>query len=208
MKKTFFGMIACFMIFTITSSLPAMGGTRKGFVLGFNVGGGLTSYTTTEFRVNFFDYPPYFSDEYVESRKSSMAFATDLKIGYGVTDQFLIYYANNVMWFGFKDPDWSESQFTIAGATKVGMSYFFKPEAPSFFTSAGIGLSVWSPLIATGYSDEIWLGLALSAGFGYEFSPHWAIELSAIWGIGGTDEDDDSGKNPLSVMFTIGYTLY
>ena len=78
-----------------------------------------------------------------------------------------------------------------------------------FLIGLGVGgeASTWYPFLSAD-EDETWYGLGLFAGIGYEMSPHWMIELSGIFGIGGTDDDYDVGKNPISAMITIHWLGY
>lgn len=207
MKRTFSLFFVLSLLFLFSCHLSGFDGKRKGFVLGIGAGGGFTSYTATEYRWYWLDYYPYFYDEYIQSKESGAGLATDFKIGFGATDQLLILYSNKVIWFSFQDPDWDSSQTTITGITSVGLSYFFKPTAPSFFISGGVGASVWAPFQST-YEDERWIGPGFYGGFGYEFSPRVYIEFSGILARGGSLDTDDAGKNPFSIMVTLNFLLY
>lgn len=183
------------LIFSLLSVLPcnlsAFDSKRKGFVLGFGAGPGFTSYSS--------DYYPY--------SKSTLGMVTDFKIGLGVSDRLLILYSNKVVWFSFQDPVWGSSQTTLTGITSVGLSYFFKPTAPCFFISGGIGGSFWTPFQTTYFSGS-WIGSGFYCGVGYESSPHFYIEISGILGSGGSNQTDYAGKNPSSIMITLNFLLY
>ena len=207
MKKNLIPVLFCFVFAIFAHDLSAKSSNRKGFVFGLGVGGGLTLYETTEYQITFLDVPPYVMDRYVDGSGSSPGLATDFKIGYGISDKLMLLYTNKVLWFSFQDPDWSEAQATVTGASMLSMTYFFKPTAPSLFASAGAGVSTWGAFPAT-EEDESWLGLGLFAGVGFEFAPHWMIEFTSLVGLGGTDDDDDSGKNPFTFMVTIHWLLY
>lgn len=200
-------VLFCFLFAVLAHDLSAKSANRKGFVFGLGLGGGFASYKTSEYQVDFLDVPPWFLEREITENGSSPALASDFRIGYGISDKLMLFYTNKVLWSSFKDPDWSEAETTITGATMLSMTYFFKPTAPSLFASAGIGVSTWGKFPA-GANDENWLGLGLFAAFGYEFTPHWMIEFSSLVGLGGTDEDYDSGKNPLSFMITIHWLFY
>lgn len=208
MKRKLILILSCFTLLFFTLNLPAMDGKRKGVVWGIGVGKGFTAYSMYSSSWEHSDDYRYWYKVEITSSGNSMAHTTDFKIGYGATNQILIVYTNKLLWFSFKDPDWSEGQVTLTGASMVGISYFFKPDTPSFFTSLGVGASVWTPFTEYMSADKTWLGLGLFTGIGYEFSPHWMIEVSGILGLGGAGDNKDAGRNPFSVMITINWLEY
>jgi len=118
-------------VFT-AASVSAFNGERKGFVLGFGIGPGYTNFSQEVGGIE--------SDS-----EGKLSFVTDFRIGGGFNEQFLLYYENRVSWFKTTVVDhlWydpvtedfytTETDVTIAhGIGLVGISYYFKPEVPSF----------------------------------------------------------------------------
>lgn len=66
------------------------------------------------------------------------------------------------------------------GLSALGATYYFKPEAPSFFVAGGVGLSAWNTPFESG--SQTLTGFGFFAGTGYEFHKHLNIELDLIWG--------------------------
>jgi hypothetical protein len=182
-------------IIAAASSAFALDGNRKGFILGFSLGGSFTSYTIKD------DYDNWESD-----RENEIGLATDFRIGGGLTEQFTLYYENRVSWFPLGGTLPNTDSFTGAFAVGlVGASYYFKTDAPSGYLLGSIGTSV----LMTPFQDDSDLETAtafgLSGGVGYEFKRHWAVEGTLNWG---QPKDDEVTFNGFAVMVTIGGTLY
>ena len=78
-----------------------------------------------------------------------------------------------------------EGDLTASGVHGFGVTYLFEPEAPSWFLTAGLGISTWEKvvLIQLGPGGPVtWYGFGLMMGAGYEFAPHWSVEGSVTWG--------------------------
>ena len=159
-------------ILLVTTVAQAFDGNRKGFIIGFGVGPGYTSFTQTVKNVTTgFDE--------TSDTENSFSFATDFKIGGGITDQFLLYYVNRVTWFGMENA--LNENVTIAnGVGGVGVSYYLETTAPAFYFLGSIGLSTWM----TPFEDESsnWVGFGVSGGVGYEFAAHWGVEATVNYG--------------------------
>jgi hypothetical protein len=179
-------------VFMATSAF-ALDGTRKGFILGFSVGGGYQSYTVD-------------IDAYVDtstSRQNHGAFATDFRIGGGITEQFTLYYANRLAWFGVSDEVWVKNFTAAFGVGLVGASYYFKATAPSWYILGSIGTAAW--LFPFEEDTGTAGGFGVSGGVGYEFARHWAFEGTVNWG---QPKDDPLTINALAVLVTVGGTWY
>jgi len=194
-------------VIVTATSVCAFNGERKGFVLGFGIGPGYTN----------------FSQELggIESDSEGKAsIVTDFKIGGGFNEQFLLYYENRLSWFKltvvdevYYDPfadevTFTETDVTIAhGIGLVGMSYYFKTEAPSFYVLGSVGVSSWSAPFET--NSDMWVGFGISAGVGYEFAKHWAIEGTLNYGNPSTDQfTSDATTTAFSALFTISALAY
>lgn len=181
------GLAAVITVATVivtATSVFALDGTRKGFVIGFGVGPGMTSYTVED-----------------SDRESKFAAATDFKIGGGISEKLLVYYENRVSWFSHDLP--TESVTAANGIGLAGVSYYFKADVPSFYVLGSVGLSSWSyPFEST---SDTWAGFGVSAGAGYEFAKHFSAEATVNWGNPGKD---NVTVNALSVLVTVGALAY
>ncbi len=168
--------IVCFVL-TMTVDVFAFDKERKGFILGFGLGPGYCDYsqtidTATGARID-------------DENLSKMAFFTDFKIGYAPSNQLMIYWLSKVNWFGREDTiqtttSTRKEAITVAnGVGGLGITYFFKPEAPSVYITIGGGFSTRSePFRGT----DPWWAYGLAGSVGWEFQTNWSLELSAIWG--------------------------
>jgi len=202
-KKYFIWVFVGFMLFCLASNAHAWDDQRKGFLLGFGIGPGFTSFTQ-KVTVDYFGG----GTESVESdRENKVGVMTDFKIGYAPDNSWAIYYTSKVSWFGMTNA--LGSDVTIAnGLGAVAVSYWFNQQAPSPFIAGGIGFSTWS-LPFEDNPPDTWMGAGLFAGGGYEFSRHWSIEGYLSWG---KPKDKEFGievsSNALSVMFTVNVLGY
>ena len=209
------GLIGCILIAVImisATSASALDGTRKGFILGFGIGPGVTSWEQ-EISGSFLGI----SVSRKSDKESSFGLTTDFKIGGGITEQFLLYYENRVAWFNF-DYAFTDAQgnviltesITFAHAIGLlGASYYLNVDAPSIYILGSVGLSTWSAPFESTW-EETWAGVGVSAGVGYEFAKHWSAEGTINFGKPGTElfPGIDYSINALSFLFTVGGTLY
>lgn len=177
-KAMLSALIACLILF-ITIDAFAFDKERKGFILGFGLGPGYSTYSEI---ISLSSTGAQQSDESL----NKVSLFTDFKIGYAPSNQLMIYWMSKVGWFGREDTIHSttggprKEDVTVAiGVGGVGVTYFFQPKAPSIFVSAGGGFSARSYPFK-GY--EPWLSYGLAGSVGWEFKENWALELSAIWG--------------------------
>lgn len=206
-KSVFLILIVLITLFLIVNA-SAFDGKRKGFFLGGGLGPGFTSLKET------IEYSGWFEGEPSESSgwKSKFGLVTNFKIGYAPSDIVEIHYTSKVSWFASKVYFFGESMgedVTMAsGVSALGVTYYFKPEAPSYFITGGFGLSTLSLPFES--HSEIKIGGGLFAGAGYEFARHFNVELDllygkvsdlALFGIG-------SSTNVLSVTLTVNALAY
>ena len=195
-------VLASVLLVSATSAF-ALDGTRKGFILSFGIGPGMTSLTS--------EYNGSSSD-----RENKFALTTDFKIGGGITEQFTLYYINRVAWLSFESEICTYNFFTgtvtcvkgdnVTVAHAIGLlgaSYYFQPEAPSPYVLGSVGISTWSAPFEE--NSDTWTGLGVSGGFGYEFAQHWALEATLNYG---KPSEGDFSINALSVLVTVSGTLY
>jgi hypothetical protein len=204
-SRKFFGILAAVLLLA-PATADAFDGNRKGFLLGFGVGGGALSLTRD---LKLADLPDRTFD-----RKTSFAISTNLKVGWGITDRLLVYYLAEVAWFqhddmfiyddprtefkeifwvfeGLGDPPFvaPTKQIWIAtGLAGLGVTYYLGKDSPYYVIAAG-GMSTWTApfedddwLAPFNDSSQTWFGYSALAGFGWEFMRHWSVEGTAMWG--------------------------
>lgn len=195
-KVTQLALIACLTLCVATGA-SAFDGNRKGFILGGGLGLGLTSFTQTV---------EFLGTSTTSDRENKFAVMTDFKIGYGATEQVLVYYTNKVSWFSLENV-YGDNVIIVNGVGGVGMTYFFQPVTPSPYIMGGLGLSTWNAPFEEG--SEGWYGFGLAVGAGYEFSRHYSVEVNLTWGEPGKEEGVvKASSNALSLMVTINALAY
>lgn len=190
------------IISTITASLltissaQAFDDQREGFLMSF--GAGLSSVNS-----ELTAYNNYYGNSFSIDERS-LGFATAFKIGYGFNNQFLLYYTNDVSWFGI-DAINNNDTF-ITGGSAIGASYYIDENGPIYITGA-IGLGIFSNFSSGDSAD---LGSTFSVGAGYEITPH--VQLEATWQHTSTenysDYYSDTDVTTNALRFTINYMWY
>jgi hypothetical protein len=179
MRKTYLVILIVMAVLLFTSNANAFDGKRKGFVLGGGLGPGLTLQKET------IEYSGWFEGESSESSgwESKFGLVTNFKIGYAPSDLVEIYFTVKDSWYGSTIYWWgveSEDVIMASGFWGPGVTYYFKPEAPSYFITGGLGVSTLSLPFES--DAEIKFGGGLFAGAGYEFKRHFNVELDLIFG--------------------------
>lgn len=203
-KRYFLWVFAGFILLCVAGNAHAWDSQRQGFLLGFGVGPGLTSFTQT---VAVSDPFSGGTISFESDRENKAGVATDFKIGYAPNNSWAIYYTSKVSWFGIENA--LGDNVTIAnGLGAAAVCYWFQPQAPAPFVAGGIGFSTWSVPFEDPAPDT-WIGPGLFAGGGYEFSKHWSVEgylswgkpKDTIWGI-------EVSSNALSFMIVLNVLGY
>jgi len=166
-------ILTIFLLLVAVTALFSFDGKKKGFLLGFGVGGASVAYSqTVEYAGQSFDSPT----------ESVGAFATDFKMGYAPTNNLEIYYTNQVAWFTMRNG--LNEDVTIAdGVSGVGISYFFSQSPtdptfrPSLFFSVGVGLSAWDTPLEEEAGDPS-IGVGSFFGVGCEVVKHHRVSLN------------------------------
>lgn len=178
----------------------ALDGQRQGFFFQVGIGGGTTSA----------DQKWTILDSDFELDDSGGSVALDLKIGYGITNKFLLSYSTNVGSADLKTIDGritgsSKTKETASfGAGGVGVTYFLTEAAPSLFVDVTVGVSSWDDGDGNEFS-----GGGVAVGAGYEFRKNWTAEVDYIFG---SPSDDKSlfGEKVLEAEVTgasLGITI-
>ena len=169
----------------------AFDGNRKGFMFGFGVGPSVTSFTQTVTGTTMFDG--------TSDRENKFGLGTSFRIGGGLSDQFMLYYANNLACFGIENV--LGDNVTIAnGVGLVGVSYYFEPTTPSMYLLGVIGVSTWDAIFEEDSNASV--GFGIGGGLGWEFSPHWSLEALVEWG-NPEDSEGDAKLETSAVSFMV-----
>lgn len=179
--KKIAGALLVVMALGSTETAFAFNGERQGFLLGLGVGA--SSYT-------------------IENRDGKTGLETDLKIGYGYTNQFQVFYTNKVN-FGSAEGDYS---LQMHGLTGIGANYYFNPLAPSFFVGGGVGLATHNFISSDSEHDSISdSGAGVYISGGYEFARHWNVELSIVRD---SIDYDRGSRSAMTFMVTVNALAY
>ena len=144
---------------------------RRGFIFGFGLGAGVTSYSD-----------PYGSG-------SGLGLATDLKIGAQVSKSVQVYYLGRTNWF--KDRD-----LVAAGISALGVTYVL-PTAPVHI-SGGLGLATFLTVCCESSGDD-GAGFGVTGGVGWEFADLWLLDIAVTYGRPG-DLDVWSARAGISIL--------
>jgi len=174
MKKIIFSSILASMMAVSTAS--AFDDQREGFLVG--IGGGLNLTNTSVYSYS----------------ETSFGFSTAFKIGYGFNNQFLLYYTNDVSWYGLDGSD----DWWMTGGSAIGASYYMEENSP-YYLLGSLGIGGFSNF-TTGESADS--GITFALGGGYEYSPH--VLLETTWQHVSTDDDISTNV----FKFTINYMWY
>jgi hypothetical protein len=192
MIKYFGKILAIIVVLALVTNVYAFDGQRKGFVIGFGLGGGYTTFTQT---IEFMGLSE------TGDRENKFGLHTDIKIGYAPSNQLLIYWMNNFTWFSTENI-FDDNVTFASGVSGFGFSYSFSSEDKSAFLRGGIGGSAW---MAPFDSDiDSWYGFGVVGGFGYEFAKHWSIEAIVMWS---NPTSEDLGINLKTEAFSFAITL-
>jgi hypothetical protein len=165
--------IAILLCLTFVGGADAFDGQRKGFVLGAGLGGGVYTFTQS-------------LDMAKSDRVTEGVITTDVRIGGGLNDEFVLCWHARTSWFGIENALGDE--VTIAsGVAGLGLLIHPDPELNRWYFSGTLGLSSWGAPLESGV--ETWWGFGAKLGVGLEFVPHWGIELSL--GLGTPDSTED-----------------
>lgn len=144
-------VISGIVLVSVFQSAGAFDGKRQGFVLGFGAGVGVSAFDTG-------------------GSARQWGVHTNLKAGWGLNDQTMLYYSGH----SFVTAEAGVGNATILLEPSAALSYYFDPDAPSFYVTGGLGIS--GDLNVDGFSP----GPHVMAGVGYELLRHWSAELSVI----------------------------
>jgi hypothetical protein len=186
-RHRYAGHVLFLLVLLTTARAYAFDGSRRGFVLGLGLGPGVTSFKQT-----------LHIDGIGSTRSdwdSELDLTTQARIGVGLTEQILIYYANNVSWFRMRNV-LGDDVGIASSIGLIGASIYFGREAPCFYLLGYGGVASWDPAapvlerLIHGEHDappfefnvEASRGLGAGLGLGRELRRHLSTELSVAWG--------------------------
>lgn len=209
MRKTYAVILIVIAMLFLTSTANAFDGKRKGFLLGLGMGAGFNSFTEESV-----DYNSYYGrfQKTKSPRENKGSFITDFKIGYSPTDFWEIYYTTKLSWLHYTTL-YEGEKGVVSGLGALGITYYFEPQAPSFFVTGGMGVSMWGRFAVNlfGGSGRKFadIGFGLFAGAGYEFKKHLNVGLNLVWGKpGDTEAGIPFNVDILSVQLTLNALGY
>lgn len=160
----------------LPSRTKSLLGRRKGFICGIGAGVGYTNFTAP--------LAAYWGDAYEGSwpdpRQTKSAFGTELKIGHGLSDSFLLYYTSRISWLPLSNL--YRDTMVANGSAGVGIMYF-PLRSIDFYFVGSLELAVlttWHPPFKLEKARQT--GLAVSGGIGYEFLPHLTVDFTVSFG--------------------------
>lgn len=190
MKANFLFLLVLFIIISSSSVVFALDGNRKGFIIGIGAGASCVNM----------DFESPIKSEF------KTGLATSLKIGGGISNQFVLYYVRNASWISYQIETEAYSykgqkEIFVTGISGLGVTYYFSPESPSWYFLGAIGIGD----VATPFADDSGSesGSAFMAGGGYEFSPHAHVEGTILMA-----DIDDVGLKTNAFQMSVNYLWY
>ena len=160
-------------------------GQRKGFIFGLGAGVG---------NVNFAEplaeyWGSTYQGDWPDPRGTTSAFATDLKIGHGFSNQFLLYYNSRITWMPLSD---LFSDTMIAnGSAGIGMM-FYPLKSSDFYLLGSAGLDVLVTLEPPFKLERArQTGFTASGGIGFELVRHLNLDFTVNYGNAHSTQVDD-----------------
>ena len=161
-----FVIITCFLMLCTFGNVQAFDGKHEGFFFGIGIEPG-TSFD----RIVYGD-----GDSYLYGRP---AFTLNYKIGYGPSEQLLIYFTGRFSLNGLFNYDFDEEGFhsnsDIFNEATTGIGFMVFPDPGNkFYLSGCLGLAT-SLYLNEPDIENLLIGIGLSGGIGYKISRNWAI---------------------------------
>lgn len=164
-----------------------LGGRRKGFVFGFGVGVGRTSFA--EPLAEYYWRSAQGAEGSPSTRRTRSALVTELKIGHGFSDQFLLYYTSRISWLPLQH--FTKDTMIANGAAGAGFMYFpFRRFGLYLVGNMGLAtLVTWQPPLTLENARQT--GVIFSGGIGYQILPHLNLDFTVSSGSATARNVDD-----------------
>ena len=167
-------------------------GQRKGFIFGLGAGVG---------NVNFAEplaeyWGSTYEEDWPDPRATTSAFATEIKIGHGFSNHFLLYYTSRITWMPLSNL--YQDTMIANGTAGVGMM-LYPLSSTNFYLigSAGFAaLVTWEPPFKLERARQT--GLAVSGGIGFELVRHLNIDFTVNYGNAHSTQVDDVSEVTLT----------
>ena len=179
-------------------------GRRKGFVFGFGVGVGRTSFT--EPLAEYYWRSTQGAEGAPSTRRARAALVTELKIGHGFSDQFLLYYMSRIAWLPLDH--FTKDTMIANGAAGAGFMYYpFRRFGLYFVGNMGLAtLVTWQPPLTLENARQT--GVIFSGGIGYQILPHLNLDFTVSSGSAtARNVDDFSEIELIDEVITYSLTL-
>lgn len=167
-------------------------GQRRGFIFGLGAGVGNVNFAEplAEYWGNTYD------GDWPDPRGTTSAFATDIKLGHGFSNHFLLYYVSRITWMPLSN---LYSDTMIANGT-AGIGMMIYPlSSKDFYLVGSVGfasLVTWHPPFKLERARPT--GLAVSAGIGFELARHLNIDFTVNYGNAHSTQIDDANEITLT----------
>jgi hypothetical protein len=148
-------LVAVGLVAAVPLTADAFDGKRKGFVLSMGMGVGSVTLDRTVGGKN--------------RGETAGAFLLEGRIGRGVTDRFLLYFASSTALSAESAVEHEEFG--------LGWSAYFSEEPQSFYALGVVGFTTYD---ANGIPSHT--GPGVSGGMGWQFSRFWSLEGTVRWG--------------------------
>ena len=164
-------------------------GRRKGFIFGLSAGIGRTSFTAP--LAEYYWRNTQEADGSTE-RQARSSLVTELKIGHGLNDQFLLYYTSRISWLPLQH--FSKDTTIANGAAGAGFMYFpFRKRGLYLVGNIGLAtLVTWQPPLTLKNARQT--GVSVSGGIGYELFSHWSLDFTINSGSARMTRVDDPSE--------------
>lgn len=164
-------------------------GRRKGFIFGLSAGVGRTSFTKP---LAEYYWRHAYESEGTTERQTRSALVTELKIGHGLNDQFLLYYTSRISWLPLQH--FSKDTTIANGAAGAGFMYFpFRKRGLYLVGNIGLAtLVTWQPPLTLKNARQT--GVSVSGGIGYELFSHWSLDFTVNSGSARMTRVDDPSE--------------
>ena len=167
-------------------------GQRKGFIFGLGAGVG---------NVNFAEplaeyWGSTYEEDWPDPRGTTSAFATEIKVGHGFSNQFLLYYTSRITWMPLSNL--YRDTMIANGTAGIGMM-LFPLSSTNFYLVGSVGLATlvtWEPPFKLERARPT--GLSASGGIGFELVRHLNIDFTVNYGNAHSTQVDDVNEITLT----------
>lgn len=160
-------------------------GQRNGFIFGFGAGVGNVNFAEplAEYWGSTYD------GDWPDPRGTASVFATDIKVGHGLSNHFLLYYTSRITWMPLSNL--YRDTMIANGSAGVGMM-LYPLSSSDFYLVGSVGfasLVTWQPPFKLERARPT--GLTVSGGIGFELVRHLNIDFTVNYGNAHSTQVDD-----------------